>query len=58
MASEGSLSKLSEMSRTTWVGEAGGVATRAMGAVGGGGGARCTTCRGMAKYEAEGSKAG
>ena len=55
IASDGSLSELSGMSGTTCGGEAGGVAT---GAAGGGGGAGYATCRGMAKYRTEGSKAG
>ena len=59
VASEGSLSKPGERSRTTWAGEAGGDATRTADAAGAkGGGARCATCNGMAKYGTEGSKVG
>ena len=57
--SDRSLSVLSGMSKTTCGGEAGGVASKAMGTasvVGHGGGARCATCKEMAKYGTEGSK--
>ena len=55
VASEGSLSELSEMSGTTWAGEEGGetVGTASVG----GGGVRYATCKGIAKYGIEGSKA-
>ena len=50
VASEGSLSKPSERSGTTWAGEASG---EVAGATPG-----CATCKGMAKYGTDGSKAG
>ena len=55
VASEGSLLELREMLGTTWAGEEGGETAGAASA--GGGGVRCATCKGIAKYGIEGSKA-